>query len=387
MRRRLPVVLVALGVVGLLAWYVAYTQHVVFELRDAAAVQGQMYSRVYKVLLDTASFEEGRIDLAIDLAFELSGDIVNSGLPLIVTDSGGAVTAVANLPFEEPLDGPRTKAYVTELDRQNPPIVIPGVQGLHYGDSPIVRGLRIIPVMQAVGIVLLLAFGLFALLERGRADREKVWAGMAREAAHQLGTPLSALAGWLELLREEVTTRTGVRAVTSMEQDLQRLERVSHRFERIGRPSRNDEVDCAALVDRVASYFAARAPTLARTVRIVSEHPTEPLIVRGDGVLLEWVLEVLIKNAIDSLGGRDGNVVVSAEALPEGGVRIRVLDDGPGVPWALRKRIFDAGFSTKQHGWGIGLSLSRRIVHENHGGKLLLADTSTGAAFDVILPG
>ncbi len=106
----------------------------------------------------------------------------------------------------------------------------------------------------------------------------------------------------------------------------------------------------------------------------------------GDSVLLEWVLEVLIKNAIDALAGRDGTVQVSADPLPEGGVRIRVSDDGPGVPRALRARIFDAGFSTKQSGWGIGLSLARRIVQENHGGQLLLADTSTGAAFDVILP-
>ena len=172
-----------------------------------------------------------------------------------------------------------------------------------------------------------------------------------------------------------------------MGQDLTRLERVSHRFERIGRPPRDEQVDCAALVDRLASYFAARAPTLARRVRISSEHPDGPLMVRGDGVLMEWVLEVLIKNAIDALGGRDGSVIVSATPLPEGGARIRVADDGPGVPRAIRKRIFDAGFTTKDRGWGIGLSLARRIVEENHGGKLILADVDRGAAFDVILHG
>ena len=210
---------------------------------------------------------------------------------------------------------------------------------------------------------------------------------MAREAAHQLGTPLSAMAGWVELLRDEPSESTRRRAVEAMSQDVLRLERVSHRFERIGRPPRKEEVDCADLVDRLAAYFAARAPTLARTVRIRSEHPEGPLVRRGDGVLLEWVLEVLIKNAIDALGGRDGEVVVSASPLPEGGVRIRVADDGPGVPRSMRKRIFDAGFSTKDRGWGIGLSLARRIVEENHGGKLVLADTDRGAAFDVILPG
>lgn len=386
-RRRWPVVAVAVGVLALLFWYIGYTQLVVRQLRAAAGSQGRMYSRIYSALLDTATTGQDRTDVLFDLA----GQIPASGLPLIVTDARGRVSAVANLPFDEALDSPRTREFVRELDRQNPPIIVPGVQGLHYGDSPIVRGLRVIPIMQAVGIGLLLAFGLYALVERGRADREKVWAGMAREAAHQLGTPLSALSGWLELLRDEVSTSTGRRAVEAMEQDLLRLERVSHRFERIGRPARTEAVDCAALVDRLASYFAVRAPTLARRVSITSQHPDEPLFTRGDGVLLEWVLEVLIKNAIDALAGRDGNIVVSASPIPEGGVRIRVADDGPGVPRAERKRIFDAGFTTKEHGWGIGLSLARRIVQENHGGTLILADTGTrpgsGAAFDVILHG
>ncbi|WP_411279611.1 sensor histidine kinase [Gemmatimonas sp.] len=381
-RRRWPVVVMVLGVLGLLTWYVVYTQHVVRQLRMAAAGQGQMYSRIFRALQDTSATQDPTVTL-----LELSQQIRESGLPLVLTDPDGRVSAVANLPFDEPLDGERTKSFVNDLDEQNAPILQPGVGGVHYGDSPIVRGLQVIPVLQAIGISLLVAFGIYALIERGRADREKVWAGMAREAAHQLGTPLSAMAGWLELLRDMVSTPTATRAVESMEQDLQRLERVSHRFERIGRPPRDEQVDCAALVDRLASYFAARAPTLARTVRIRSEHPDGPLMTRGDKVLLEWVMEVLIKNAIDALAGRDGEVMVSAVPLPEGGVRIRVQDDGPGIPRTLRKRIFDAGFTTKDRGWGIGLSLARRIVQENHEGKLILADTDRGAAFDVILNG
>jgi len=381
-RRRWPVVVMVLGVLGLLIWYVVYTQQVVRELRVAAAGQGQMYSRIFRALQDTSAAHDPTVTL-----LELARQIRESGLPLVITDPDGRVSAVANLPFSEPLDGERTQAFVRELDQQNAPILQPGVGGVHYGDSPIVRGLQIIPVLQAIGIGLLVAFGIYALVERGRADREKVWAGMAREAAHQLGTPLSAMAGWIELLRDMVTTASATRAVDAMEQDLQRLERVSHRFERIGRPPRDEQVDCAALVDRLASYFAARAPTLARTVRIRSEHPGGPLMTRGDKVLLEWVLEVLIKNAMDALAGRNGEVVVSAVPLPEGGVRIRVQDDGPGIPRKLRKRIFDAGFTTKDRGWGIGLSLARRIVQENHEGTLVLADTDRGAAFDVILNG
>lgn len=381
-RRRWPVVVVVLGVLALLTWYVVYTQHVVTQLRSAASSQARIYSRVYHALLDTSSTADRSA-----LLFDLATQVRESGLPLVLTGADGSVQDAANLPFEAAMDDPRMKAFVAQLDRSNPPIIVPGLSGIHYGDSPIVKGLRVIPILQAAGIGLLLAFGLYALIERGRAEREKVWAGMAREAAHQLGTPLSAIAGWLELLHDEANSTTAKRAVEAMGQDLMRLERVSHRFERIGRPPRTEEVDCTALVDRLVAYFAARAPTLARRVTITAEHPQGALVTHGDGVLLEWVLEVLIKNAIDALGGRDGSVVVSATGLPEGGVRIRVADDGPGVPRKLRKRIFDAGFSTKERGWGIGLSLARRIVEENHGGKLLLADVSRGAAFDVILHG
>jgi signal transduction histidine kinase len=381
-RRRWPIVVMVCGVLGLLVWYVAYTQHVVSELRREAAVQGRMYARIYEALQDTSVTQDPTVAL-----LDLSQEIRESGLPLVLTDRQGRISATANLPDDVIADSVRLAALVRDLDRQNPPIEQPAVGAVHFGDSPIVRGLRIIPVLQAAGIILLVAFGLYALVERGRAEREKVWAGMAREAAHQLGTPLSAMAGWLELLGDMVSGASATRAVEAMGQDLQRLERVSHRFERIGRPPRDEMVDCAALVDRLAEYFAARAPTLARTVIIRSEHPAEALMVRGDKVLLEWVLEVLIKNAIDALGGRDGEVVVSAVPLGEGTMRIRVQDNGPGVPRALRKRIFDAGFTTKDRGWGIGLSLARRIVEENHDGQLLLADRDRGAAFDVILKG
>lgn len=381
-RRRWPVVVMVVGVLALVGWYVLYTRHVVAQLRDEASVQGRMYARIYEALQDTTSNADPTVVL-LDLAQQIN----ESGLPLVVTDPQGRITGTANIAPEVVADTTRLRHFLADLDRRNPPIVQPTIGAVHLGDSAIVTGLEIIPIMQAVGILFLVGFGVYALVERGRAEREKVWAGMAREAAHQLGTPLSSMAGWIELLGETVAGGTETRAVEAMRQDLLRLERVSHRFERIGRPPRDEEVDCSALVDRLAAYFAARAPTLSRTVTIRSEHPDGPVRTRGDGVLLEWVLEVLIKNAIDALGGRDGEVIVSARMLPEGGVRIRVQDNGPGVPRHLRRRVFDAGFTTKERGWGIGLSLARRIVQENHHGQLLLAETDRGAAFDIILRG
>ncbi|MBA3467115.1 MAG: HAMP domain-containing histidine kinase [Gemmatimonadaceae bacterium] len=233
-----------------------------------------------------------------------------------------------------------------------------------------------------IGMILLA--GAYALRTRGRADKEQIWAGMARESAHQLGTPLSSISGWIELLRETEPEPLTASALTHMQTDLERLERVAHRFERIGRPPRQEAVDLGSLVDRVAAYFRARVPTLAQRVTVTSSHQGD-LVVQGDSVLLEWAVESLTKNAIDALAGRDGKVELSAAALPEGRVRVRVADDGPGVPREIRARIFDPGFSTKEKGWGIGLSLARRIVRDSHKGDLLLQPSERGATFDIVL--
>jgi signal transduction histidine kinase len=146
-------------------------------------------------------------------------------------------------------------------------------------------------------------------------------------------------------------------------------------------------VDLHALVDRTTTYFRARVPTLAHQVAIDVAAHAEPVSVAGDAVLLEWALEVLVKNSVDALAGRGGRIAVSARRRSGGGAILTVADDGPGIPRDLRTRVFDPGFSTKQSGWGIGLALARRIVEENHGGSLRLASAERGAAFEIILPG
>jgi signal transduction histidine kinase len=239
------------------------------------------------------------------------------------------------------------------------------------------------PLLQGITLALLLAAGLFSLRSRGRADRDRVWAGMARESAHQLGTPLSSLRGWLELLEERDVGDGARETATLMRGDVDRLERVAHRFERIGRPPRREPVDVAALVASVGDYFRARVPTLAKAVRIETHAAEAPVIVAGDAVLLEWALEAIVKNAVDALGGRGGTIVLSAEPL-EAGARIRISDDGPGIARDVRSRIFDAGFTTKQGGWGIGLPLARRIVEEWHGGTLRVIPSDRGATFEII---
>jgi len=274
---------------------------------------------------------------------------------------------------------------VRVLAEQNKPVVDSTIGTFYYGDPPMVQSLSVIPVLQAIFAAVVLLAGFYIIRTRSDAVRERLWAGMARESAHQLGTPLSSLSGWIELLEERAHDSTEQLAVTHMRADLERLDRVAHRFERIGREPKYDEIDVAGIVDRVATYFRARVPTLANTIAIHSDIAPNLAVVRGDGVLLEWAVEVLAKNAIDALAGRGGNVRLSAQETSDHAVVIRVADDGPGIPRDLRDRVFEPGFSTKKSGWGIGLSLAKRIVEENHGGKLVLAPVATGATFEIIL--
>jgi signal transduction histidine kinase len=381
MRRGAPVSTIAVLVALLLGSYVVYTQGVVADLRREARRSSTAYAHLYRALSDTT---EGASTQAL---LDLARSIREQGVPLIVTDANGRPAAHANLPGipdDAPADDDRIRAFVPRLDAENTPVAVPTVGKVHYGNTSLVKTLRVIPVLQALTAAILLLAAGFIVRTRGHAARERIWAGMARESAHQLGTPLSSLAGWIELLEERGVAGDAVRRATDqMRADLERLERVAHRFERIGREPRSEPVDVRALVDRVAAYFRARVPTRSHSIDITVRHDDAELTVLGDPVLLEWAIEALAKNAVDALAGRGGTIDLSTARLTDA-ARIRVADDGPGIPRELRARVFEPGFSTKPGGWGIGLPLARRIV-EGHGGKLALAAADRGATFDVIL--
>ncbi len=381
MRRRIPELVVGLLLIILLSSFVLLTRRVVQDLRLEAKRSSTMYARVFRAISDTT---EGASTQAL---LDLSKSIADQGVPLIVTDLEGKPTGASrNLPKELGDDEELIRAYVRELDRENLPVTDSLVGKIHYGNTPLVKWLSIIPALQAVSAFVLLMAGVYIVRTRGNAERERVWAGMARESAHQLGTPLSSLAGWVELLDERNTDDATKKAVANMNADLVRLDRVAHRFERIGREPRRDKVDVPALVTRIGDYFRARVPTLNHAVIVDVVPPDEQFTILGDAVLLEWAMEVLVKNAVDALAGRGGTITIATVHRPEGGARITVADDGPGIPRDLRGRIFEPGFSTKKSGWGIGLALARRIVEENHGGKLRLLPTDRGASFEIILP-
>jgi signal transduction histidine kinase len=384
MRRGKPELLVATLFLLVLGWYVWYTQRVVVSLRADAQRSTDMYRHVFRAVGDTTLAE------MTEEVFALTKGIQAQGVPLIVTDLNDRVIAAhANLPCDADTlvanDDPCVRNYLPILKAQHRPIVDPRVGRVYFGDSKLVRGLTYIPAIQALTAAILLFAALYIIRTRGDAQRERLWAGMARESAHQLGTPLSSLAGWIELLEERAQDEGSQAAVRHMGADLERLDRVAHRFERIGRDPKFEEIDVAGVVNRIAKYFQARVPTLANTIQIEANIAPDLHVVHGDAVLLEWAVEVLTKNAIDALAGRGGWVKLSAERGAEESVVIRVADNGPGIPREIRTRVFEPGFSTKKSGWGIGLSLAKRIVEENHGGKLILVPSEQGATFEIIL--
>ena len=376
--RRGVIVVVMVLVALLLGSYVLFTQRVVAELRREAQRTSEMFGEVLAA-------QDPDVDPASAI-LELTNDIRESGVPMIVTDASGNPTATANLPFDE--SDPRAREWITRLDAENKPVYARGLgtnQVIHFGHTPLVRGLQVIPMAQVAILAMLLLAGGYAVQARARADRERVWAGMARESAHQLGTPISSLSGWIELLMDREGDELSQRAMGHMSHDLERLERVAHRFERIGRPPQKEQVDAVQILERVTNYFGARVPTLAHAVTLELKTSGE-LPMKGDAVLIEWALEAVVKNAVDALAGRGGRIVVEGSRMPEGDVRIRVTDDGPGVPRDLRRRIFEPGFTTKERGWGIGLALAHRIVAEWHRGSLTLVPSDRGARFEFIFP-
>ena len=375
-RRLAPGVVVGLAgvVIGLTAGTgLLVTRH----LQQDALNISRLYSGVFAGLNDPSP------DAEAGALLQLGERVRQQGLPLVVTDGMGQVTAAANLPFTASLDDPRVTAYAAQLDRVNPPLVEPGLGTVHFGPLPARRQLGLLALLQTLTVAVMVGVAFFAYRHAMSSQRDRLWVAMAREAAHQMGTPLMSLQGWIEVVRSRPTPPSDL--ADHLSADAERLERVAQRFERIGNPARREPIGLGALADRVAGYFRPRLPRHANHIELRVEAAGAGPTVLGDTILLEWALEALVKNAIDALKGRPGSIVLRVESEPGRGV-LRVIDDGPGIEGSIRRTLFQPGISTKTGGWGIGLALAYRVAHEAHDGNLALEPTPTGACFRLSLP-
>lgn len=357
-----------------------YTWVMVRHLRDDARDTGRLLGRVFVGLNDP------RPDAAANALLDLATQVRALGIPIAVTDAAGRITAMDNVPAElaRSTDTARLWEWIAKLDAIDQPFMQPGVGTIHYGVLPETRRVILLAGLQGMLFLCLMALAVWAYRAQVAAARDRLWVAMARESAHQLGTPLMSLTGWIGYLRENPDT-PGRELITHLEADAERLERVAKRFERIGRKTGKERVALGAVAERVVAYFRPRLPKLASAVTLDLAASGAGPMALGDPVLVEWALESLIKNALDALSGRGGRIDVRVEAVGET-ARVSVRDDGPGVPLEVRTKLFEPGVSTKPGGWGLGLALTRRIVEQQHGGRVTYRPSATGSEFVLEFP-
>ena len=296
----------------------------------------------------------------------------------------------------------RVLERVEDFDDERDPIPFMGPGGesvagyLHYGPSRLTTQLLWMPWLEAILIISFMGAVLMAFRSLKRSEQRSIWVGMAKETAHQMGTPLTSLNGWIALLRDPETRQVQVESrdggldgvFGEIQQDVDRLGKVSERFSQIGsrpalQPGRVDDI-----ARRTVDYFRTRLPHLGKKVRIetrIDEVPMAPI----SAPLLDWAIENLLKNGLDAIDKDEGLLEVDCRFDVEGAViELTVRDNGKGMASGVRDRVFDPGFSTKQRGWGMGLALVRRIVVEVHGGSIGIVDTQegVGSTFRLRLP-
>ena len=372
----------ALAVGGISLWQ---AWRIVSHLRSEARDTTRIYSSIIGVLNDP----DPRVRTTV--LVEIVRQITGTGIRLVATDSAGNVTACANLAFDpDPclptslnLRDPRIAATASELGRANPPVINPDGLRIYFGATTLGQQLTWLTVFQLAALAVAVLAGIWAFRAAAHLHRDRLWVAMARESAHQLGTPLMSAAAWIERLRDEQPDTKKI--AKHLSADMDRLERVAQRFERIGRPARQERVGMGSLTARVANYFGPRLPRHANKIALRVDARSAGPIVMGDPVLLEWAVEALVRNSIDALSGRGGRIDASVKR--EGNtVLVIVEDDGPGIGIEVRDNLFEPGITTKSGGWGIGLALASRIIEDVHGGHLRFEAIERGARFVAELP-
>ena len=358
--------------IGLVIGLLAYTQTLVNELRR----DNREIVRLYAGLI--ANVVQDDNDASLDFVFE--NIIQKVKFPLIQTDTEHKPQMWKNLPSSVQTDKERIK-FMHTSDQYNEPIPLVYKDAsvgeitfgfLHYGDSSIVQKLQVWTYIEilAIAVFIFLGFSGFSFIRNN--EKRHIWVGMARETAHQLGTPVSALMGWVDWMKEHPEKTEEI--IPEMEADMQRLEQIGRRFSKMGSKSDFEEFDLSERVERIVNYLTRRLPSLGKKVELVNDIQTG-ITVTANGSLLAWSIENIIRNGIDAIERDDGKVTVSLREESDG-IKIRIHDNGKGIPKKDWRNIFRPGFSTKQAGWGLGLSLSSRIVEEIHDGRLQVIDSS-----------
>ena len=349
-------------IISLILWN-TYTFFQIFKNEERLKMN--LWAKAQKTLINA--------DENTDVELPLQIFSNNNSIPIILTEKDNIINTV-NIDEAIVKDKRRANAFLSNLKNGNDPIVIEYVPGkfqkLYYGNSALLNKLKYYPIALLLIMVLFGALIYNFYRSSKMATQNKLWAGMAKETAHQIGTPLSSLIGWIEFLKAENVAET---TIAEIEKDVDRLQTITERFSKIGSEPKLENKDIIEETFQSYDYLQSR---FSKQVEFSFEAPKSPIIVLLNPTLHSWTIENMVKNAIDAMRGR-GKLSLQIEQDGDF-VKINVSDSGKGIPKNQFKRIFEPGFTTKKRGWGLGLSLTKRIVEEYHKGTIKVLNSMIG---------
>ena len=389
---QIKIILLVFATIIALATYI-YTQTLISQLEDREVKVAELYA---SSLQQVAQLDASNLDFTFLLEV-----IKRIDFPLILTDAENQVSiegisgGVRNLDIDSTLSDKQKIEYIDlkiqEFSELNEPVIVYGqnrevLNKIYFGDSRLITQLRYYPYFQIIFAMMFIVIAYFSFSYVKKNEQSNIWVGMSKETAHQLGTPISSLLGWNEILKINKANEDKVEDISSeIDNDLQRLNKIADRFSKIGSKPALIPTDVNKLLSAVIEYFNRRLPTSRQKTKIKIISNTNSLVPLNAS-LFEWVFENLIKNALDAIESKNG-LIVFEFSEEETNFIIDVKDNGKGIDIKNRKDVFRPGYSTKKRGWGLGLSLTKRIVEDYHKGKIFVESSivNEGTNFRIIL--
>ena len=361
-----------------------YTQSLVNKLQQRERNIVELYAKGIQYIANTTSPD-------VDLTFLFDNIIKPIDFPIILTDKDDKVNPenkkdIKNVVYDSTLSISELETffenYVKEIDKIHEPINVTYadtiiLQRIHYGDSELIKQLKFYPYLQIIIAALFIIIGYIGFSQIKRSEQSNIWVGMAKETAHQFGTPISSLMGWIEMMKLNYQKPDAVMDITEeISSDVDKLNKITYRFSKIGSKPEIKNHIVFEEVKKVTEYFNRRLPQSGKMVELTITGDQNCCAKMNSG-LFEWVLENLIKNALDAIDNKNGKIVIDILESKKG-IEIEVTDNGKGIDLRRRKDVFRPGYSTKKRGWGLGLSLSKRIIEGYHGGKIFVKNSVNG---------
>jgi anti-sigma regulatory factor (Ser/Thr protein kinase) len=344
-----------------------YTRYLVGILKDEERKKVELWAESTRLIAIADSSQN------IEFLYSIIEN--NNTIPVILTDENDSIISSGNFDNARLRDADYLKSQLAKIKKKNNPIFIDLGNDhrnlIYYKDSIILTQLNYYPYVQTGIIVLFILFAFLAFSSSRKADDNQVWVSMSKETAHQLGTPTSSLAGWVEILHHKYPEITLTKEISL---DVDRLEKITERFSRIGAKPALARENIISIITGTVDYLKSR--TSSRVKYRFGFDPSGEITIPVNSALLEWVFENISKNAIDSMEG-NGEIIYTISET-EKSIMIDISDTGKGIPKRSFKKIFNPGYTTKQRGWGLGLSLARRIIEEFHKGKIYVRHSEPG---------